>query len=196
MCVHMYVTQASKALHHKNHVIHALQLKILAMEEGMPLSDRPIEEAKTIKAWQGEGAILDGIHGGNENEDGNETLNALRIQLAKANEALIQSRLEIQEKEETIQELAHMLASREASQMALIETVQSYIAQQCVIPSLPATPTNATTAIGGTGIENWDADATQSQLEIIIERLHAQAEIGTKKLREVGLHEQGTHYET
>lgn len=145
------------------------------MEESTYVSNRTIED----KHWE--------IKSTTAVQNENETLEALRLQLAKAEEALALAHLEIKEKEETIQELAHMLASREASQMALIETVQSYIAQQGGNVSLPATPRS--TATDSTGMENCDADVTQSQLEAIIERLHAQAEIGTMKLRAVGLHE-------
>ena len=145
------------------------------MEESTCVFDTSLED----KPWE--------IKSTTAVQNENKTLEALRIQLAKAEEALALAHVEIKEKEETIQELAHMLASREASQMALIETVQSYIAQQCGNASLPATPRS--TATDSTGMETCDADVTQSQLEAIIERLHAQAEIGTMKLRAVGLHE-------
>lgn len=109
--------------------------------------------------------------------DLNACMYDLQQRLAEATERAARVQRESEEKDSAISELAQLVASREASQVALVDTVQAFINHQ--LPSLPATPRD--------GASGGDADVAAKRFEAMVgywqDRLHAQAEVSSLKLR-------------
>lgn len=90
-------------------------------------------------------------------------------------------RQDLQEQQAAVEELAHMLAAREASQVNLVDTVHEFLASQSI--SMPNTPRDAMNTPRGSGGGN--AGSGNEQLSYWQERLEAQAAASALKLRNV-----------
>jgi len=187
-----FLVQASRALQQKNHIIHALQLKLSELHEASHSDDSDLIGASHPLAEQTQldQACLTCIELQASVQELAEQVNRLEAQfkrMSKENEdlrnALATAEKEACAREETVTELALMLASREASQVALVDTVHSYIARH--ITSLPATPRGPgeiTDPPPGAKAAEGEGPATNSA-QYWQERLQAQAEKAALKLR-------------
>ena len=181
--------QASKALEQKNHVIHALQLKLselanevdaaavdaINLSVGSPSTstvDFNIEQhssgassplsststsllnASLLLQLQETSAKLQLAEAEIAVKD--EEISRLSSELCSREIELLEALSSTEEQESAVQELAYMLAAREASHGALIDTVHAFVSQN--ISSLPPTPRDAitTTNIASAGLNTGE----------------------------------------
>jgi len=166
-------SQASKALDQKNHVIHTLQLKITELANEVeaatfdatthPLSvssparsstdfssgasspshsrSTSLLNAKLLLQLQETTAKLQQAEVENINKD--KEIVSLSSELSTKEVELLEALSSTREQESAVQELAYMLAAREASHGALIDTVHAFVSQD--VSSLPPTPRDLNT---------------------------------------------------
>ena len=123
---------------------------------------------------------------------------SLSSELCTKEVELLEALSSTREQESAVQELAYMLAAREASHEALIDTVHAFVSQNVSLPPTPrdAIPTSAMTAGLPAGEERGDttgavadipANESAKQLETIVsfwqERLEAQVAEGSNSLK-------------
>jgi len=114
-------------------------------------------------------------------------LDSLREYASGAEQRAAMAQCCSEEKDATIEELAALIASREASQVALVETVQAFINHQ--LPSMPATPRDGSSRDGHDGEGEVAARRFEAMVSFWQDRLRAQAELSTLKLRGVSADE-------